>query len=287
MSDLERITDVTDESFQALVIERSRTVPVLVDYWADWCGPCQMQMPVLQKLVDDYDGKFVLAKVNTDEQRELARVHNIRSLPTMRVYRNGEMAEEILAAQTETTLRVLLDRYIERPSDALRAQARKLFADGEQQQALTLLRNARQGETDNHQLTLDYAELCYHAGKLDEAGQLLDELPRDIRDEPEAMRLRALLDFAAHAPADQSLADLESAVVTQPDDTDRRYRLGCAYVVGERYEEALETFMHILEHDRPYRDDAGRKALLAVLNLLGDSDERVAGWRRRIFNALH
>jgi putative thioredoxin len=287
MNDLPRITDVTNETFQALVIERSRTVPVLVDYWADWCGPCQMQMPVLQKLVDDYDGKFVLAKVNTDEQRELARAHNIRSLPTMRVYKHGEMAEEILAAQTEGTLRALLDRYIERASDALRLQARELFAAGEQQQALTLLHDACQAEPGNHQLTLEHAGLCLRAGKFEDAGQLLDGLPRDIREEPEAMRLRALLDFAMNAPANQSLEELEAAVETQPDDSEQRYRLGCAYVLQDRYEQALAMFMHIMEHDRQYRDDAGRKALLAVFSLLGDAGELVADWRRRMFNALH
>ena len=85
MNDTRNITDVTNDTFDTAVIEQSKHVPVLVDYWADWCGPCQMQMPVLKKLVEDYDGKFVLAKVNTDEQRELARAHGIRSLPTMRV----------------------------------------------------------------------------------------------------------------------------------------------------------------------------------------------------------
>jgi putative thioredoxin len=142
------------------VIEQSHRVPVLVDYWADWCGPCQMQMPVLHKLVEEYAGKFVLAKVNTDEQRGLARDHGIRSLPTMRLYKNGELAEEILAAQTESTLRILLDRFIERESDRLREQAMETYQRGEPETALQMLRAARQAEPDNHQLTLDYARLC-------------------------------------------------------------------------------------------------------------------------------
>ena len=287
MNDLPHISEVTSETFQSLVIDRSAQVPVLVDFWADWCGPCQMQMPVLQKLVTDYDGKFVLAKVNTDEQRELASANNIRSLPTMRIYRNGAVVEEILGAQTEGTLRVLLDRYIERPSDAHRTRARELFAAGDQAQALALLEEARQAEPDNHQLTLEYAGLNFRAGRTDVARELLDKLPRDIREEPEGRRLDALLDFAAAAPAGQSIAELQAAADAEPQDSERRYRLGCASVLQAQYEQAQEAFMHILTHDRNYHDDAARKALLALFSLLGDDDERVAAWRRRMFNALH
>ncbi|NNJ94833.1 MAG: tetratricopeptide repeat protein [Halobacteria archaeon] len=287
MNELPLITDVSNESFKTLVTERSRALPVLVDYWADWCGPCQMQMPVLKKLVEDYNGGFALAKVNTDEQRELARTHNIRSLPTMRLYRNGEVAEEILGAQTESTLRILLDRYVERASDTQRAQARELCAAGEVQQAVALLQAAHQAEPDNHGLTLDYAELCFRAGDADEAGRLLDALPRDIRDQPGAVRLRALLEFAAAVPAGQTTDELESAVTARPDDSESRYRLGCAYVMEEKYEQAADTFMHILQQDRQFRDDAGRKALLALFSLLDESDERIATWRRRMFTALH
>jgi len=287
MNDLSLITDVDNESFDALVTVRSQQLPVLVDFWADWCGPCQMQMPVLKKLVEDYSGGFALAKVNTDEQRELARVHNIRSLPTMRLYRHGEVVEEILGAQTESTLRILLDRYIERASDAQRAEARELFAAGEVQQALAVLAAAREAEPGNHALTLDYAELCFRSGDSEQARRLLDELPRDIREEAEAARLRALLDFAGEVPAGQSVSTLAPAVEARPDDSDSRYRLGCAYVMEDNVEQAVETFMHLLQHDRQYRDDAARKALLALFSLVDESDERVAGWRRAMFNALH
>ncbi len=287
MNELPLITDVSHESFETLVTVRSQRLPVLVDYWADWCGPCQMQMPVLKKLVEDYNGGFALAKVNTDEQRELARAHNIRSLPTLHLYRDGGMVEEILGAQTESTLRILLDRYVERASDTQRAQARELFAAGELQAALALLQAARQAEPDNHGLTLDYAELCFRAGDIDEAGRLLDALPRDIRDEAEATRLRALLEFAAAVAADQSTAALESAVAARPDDSESRDRLGCANVMEDKYEQAADMFMQLLQHDRQFRDDAGRKALLALFSLLDESDERIAAWRRRMFAALH
>ncbi|HYQ73290.1 MAG TPA: thioredoxin [Gammaproteobacteria bacterium] len=287
MSELNNIVNVTSETFQAQVIAQSAQAPVLVDYWADWCGPCQMQMPVLQKLVEEYAGKFTLAKVNTDEQRELAREHGIRSLPTMRLFRHGEMVEEILGAQTESTLRILLDRYIERASDKLRASAIETFQQGRRDEALEMLRNARQAEPDNHQLTLDTVGLCLQSGRLDEAGQLLAELPRDVRDEAEAVQLRALLDFSL-AAADAPPADeLEAAVAASPDDLSLRYQLGAIHVLNDHMEEALEAFMFILEHDRAFRDDIGRRSLLAVFDILGGDSDLVQRYRRRLFNALH
>jgi putative thioredoxin len=287
MSNLNNIVDVTDDTFPAQVIEQSHRVPVLVDYWADWCGPCQMQMPVLHKLVEEYAGKFVLAKVNTDEQRGLARDHGIRSLPTMRLYKNGELAEEILAAQTESTLRILLDRFIERESDRLREQAMETYQRGEPETALQMLRAARQAEPDNHQLTLDYARLCLRERRLQEVDELLLTLPRDIRDEPEAVQLRALLDFALSAADAPPLSTLEQMLAGNPDDMEARYQLGASYVLNDRMEDALEAFLYILQHDRKFRDDIGRKSLLAAFVLLGDEGELVNNYRRKLFTAMH
>jgi len=287
MSELGNILDITNETFQTQVLEQSQQAPVLVDYWAEWCGPCQMQMPVLRKLVEEYAGKFVLAKVNTDEQRELAREHGIRSLPTMRLYKRGEMVEEILGAQTESTLRILLDRHIERASDKTRLQAMESYRRGEHEAALQMLRTARAAEPDNHQLTLDYASLCLQENRLQEVDELLSGLPRDIREEPEAVQLRSLLDFASSVQSSPSLAELEKSVDSNPDDLETRYQLGACYVINDRMEDALETFMYILQRDRGFRDDIGRKSLLAVFELLGNEGELVTSYRRRLFTAMH
>jgi len=287
MNELSNIVDVTIETFQAAVIEQSQRLPVLVDYWAGWCGPCQMQLPVLKKLAAELEGKFVLAKVNTDEQRQLASEHGIRSLPTMRLFRHGKVVEEILGAQTESTLRGLLERYIERESDKVRAAAMETFGAGRREEALELLRTARVAEPDNHQLTLDYARLCVQAGNLDEAGRLLDELPWEVRDEAAAVQLRALLDFSGAVQDAPPAEQLEQSLAATPGDLELRYRLGARQVLDGHMEAALEHFMRILEQDRAFHDDLGRRSLLAVFELLGNEGELVQRYRRRLFNALH
>jgi putative thioredoxin len=287
MNELANISEVGVESFQAQVIERSRQVPVLVDYWADWCGPCQMQMPLLHKLVEEYAGKFVIAKINTDQERQLAQQHNIRSLPTMRIYKHGEIVEEIAGAQTESALRILLDRHIERTSDQVRSEARRLFSSDQAQQALALLAETHASEPDNHQLTLDYASMSIRAGQLDQAEALLDAMPYEVRNESDALGVRAVLDFSRVAGTDADLAELQARIVSDPSDSAARYRLGAALLLSGSTQAALDEFLYLLQHDRGFHDDAGRKALLASFDLLGKDNELAGIYRRRMFTALY
>ncbi|MDH3900320.1 MAG: thioredoxin [Gammaproteobacteria bacterium] len=287
MNDLPHIYDVTDEGFQAAVVERSQQVPVLVDFWAEWCGPCQMQIPVLKKLIEEHNGQVLLAKVNTDEQRGLAREHGIRSLPTMRLYKDGAVVEEILGAQTEATLRVLLDRYVTRASDQLRSAALETHRQGHSTDALRLLREARESDPDNHRIQLDYAGIELELGDAAGAQATLDALPRDIREEAEAVRLYALLGFARIAANAPSTEDLENRVGQQPDDLQARHQLAARRVLADRPELALQELLYIVQHDRNYGEDAGRKGLLAVFDLLGNEGDLVSDYRRKLFNSIY
>jgi putative thioredoxin len=287
MTDSPHINDVTEASFGELVLERSHQVPVLVDYWADWCGPCQMQMPVLLKLVEEHDGRLLLAKVNTDEERSLAREHGIRSLPTMRLYRNGEVVEEILGAQTESTLRILLDRHIDRPSDARREAALEQHRRGNTDAAIEQLAQVCADDPSNTRAALDLVELNLAAGRLEAAETGYAALPRDVRDETDGTRLRALLDLSAIAQEAGNRSEVEQRLQAAPEDLEARYRLAALQVLAGEYEPAMEAFLEIIRRERSFREDAGRRALLAVFDLLGNEHELVGSYRRRLFNAMH
>jgi putative thioredoxin len=287
MADSPHITNVTESSFDELVVARSHQVPVLVDYWADWCGPCQMQLPVLLKLVEANEGRLLLAKVNTDEERGLAREHGIRSLPTMRLWKNGEVVEEILGAQTESTLRIVLDRHVDRPSDAQREAALELHRQGDTASAIEQLETICAGDPSNTRAALDLIEMNLATGRLEAAEAGYAALPRDVRDETDGTRLRARLDFSAIAGEDSDRAELEQRVQGDPDDLESRYRLAAMQVLSGDYETAMEAFLTIIRQDRGFRDDAGRKALLSVFELLGSEHELVSRYRRKLFTFMH
>jgi putative thioredoxin len=287
MANSPHITNVTESSFDEQVVARSHQVPVLVDYWAEWCGPCQMQLPVLLKLVEANEGRLLLAKVNTDEERGLAREHGIRSLPTMRLWKNGEVVEEILGAQTESTLRIMLDRHVERPSDAKREAALELHRQGNTAAAIEQLEAICAGDPSNTRAALDLIEMNLAAGRLEAAEAGYEALPRDVRDETDGTRLRARLDFSAIAGEAGGRTELEQRLQGDPDDLEARYRLAALQVLSGDYEAAMESFLVIIRQDRGFRDDAGRKALLSVFELLGSDHELVSRYRRQLFNLMH
>ena len=287
MADSPFVFEVTERTFQQLVVETSHRVPVLVDFWAEWCGPCQMQLPVLLKLADEQQGKFLLAKVNTDLERELATRFGIRSIPTMKLFRYGKVAEDILGAQTESVLRALLDRYIERASDRVREEALQAERTGHTGQALALLRSAMAEDPENPRLKLDRARIAIRQGLFDEARQSLNALPAEARDEQDARRLLAQLELARSTAGDMTLGDLERRIAANPDDLDARLQLAGGYALEENYPAAMDQYLEILRRDRKFKNDAGRNGMLAVFDLLGNTGELVGRYRKLMFNVLH
>lgn len=287
MAESRYVYDVTQANYPQLVIENSRHVPVLVDFWADWCGPCKMQLPVLLKLAEAYQGKFLVAKIDTDHERALANLHNIRSIPTLKLFRDGEVVEEILGAQTESTLRALLDRYVARESDGMRDQAAQLAAAGDVDAALALLRTAVNNDPDNPRAQLDLLRTAMEAGLVAEAEQTLENMPRDIRDSAEVRRYAALLNFAKRIGGAPERAVLEQRVAQDANDLEARDQLAARLALAGDAEGALEQYLEIMRRDRRYGDEAGRKGLLAMFELLGNSGPLVNRYRSQMFTLLH
>jgi putative thioredoxin len=280
------LLDVTAGNFEAAVIEESFRRPVLVDFWADWCGPCKMLMPVLAKLVEAYGGKFRLAKVNSDEQQGLASQFGVRSLPTVMCFRNGQPVDQFMGVQPEPAIRAMIDRYVERPSDRIRQQAIAKLNAGDLAGAVADLHRAVESDPDHHVLKIDLAEVLLAAGDAAGAEAQLNMLPMDVHEQESVKRLRARLVFAKRMNG-TDLASLEQAVRDHDSDPEAMERLAAAYMVAGRSQEAMDLYLKLMQRHPSYGGNAGHKGLLAAFEVLGPRHELVNQYRRKMVSLLY
>ena len=262
-------------------------MPVVVDFWAPWCEPCKVLKPMLEKLAEEYKGRFILAKVNSDESPELAQHFGVRSIPSVKVLFQGQLVDEFNGAIPESQIRAFLDRIAlpEGPEQInLREQAAALVAEGKLDDALAILVQASQANPQDQAIQLDAVDVLMQLGRKDEAKQLL---AGDYANEPEranALRARlALLDGAADT------APLEARLAANPDDHAARLELSKAYAAQSRFREALDAALEVVRRDRFFDEGAGRKAILALFEALSGEqyDDLVREFRRKLSAALN
>jgi putative thioredoxin len=281
------VTAVTAESFHQVVVEGSRERLVLVDFWADWCAPCRALMPVLASLAEAYGGKFVVAKVNTEEEQALAAEYGIRSLPTVQLFKDGHPVDQFMGALPEAQIREFLDRHLPRESDNLLTRAQELVSDGNLEGAAGLIARAREAEPENARVRLAEAGIEAASGNIQGAQAILDDLPRELTDDPEVTSLRGQLLFAGLHADSPPESELASRLERNPADSGARYGLAAHLVTRGDYEGALEQLLRLMKTDRAFEDDAGRKGMLLIFAMLGGEGDLVARYRSRMSSALY
>jgi putative thioredoxin len=282
----DNIVNIDESNAARYLIDESMQRPVVIDFWADWCGPCKSLMPILEKLAKEYAGAFLLAKVNADEQQMIAQQFGVRSLPTVMVMQNGQPVDGFAGAQPETAVREMLEKYVASPFDAAIAEAQQKLQAGDVAGALSQLRATYEESGHRHDVAMVYAHALIEGRRLDEAQALLDAVRPLDRDAAFEQNL-AQLTLAREASRSPELVALEEQLAADPENLDLREQLAVQYSASGHYREALETLYGILAIDRDHNDGGTKKALLDTIASLGKGDPLAVEYQRKLFSLLY
>ncbi|MFN3702589.1 thioredoxin [Thermomonas sp.] len=279
------VFDATAARFEEEVIRKSMETPVLVDFWATWCGPCKSLGPILEKLAADYHGAFVLAKVDVDKEQELAAAFQIRSVPTVMLVKGGQLVDGFPGALPEGQLREFLKHHgIEPAAAPEQAAAPEAAPPVDPHAEVMRLRKAIAAAPDQDELKLDLALALLQTGAAAEAEQLLDALPANLATDDRTIKARARLGFAALLKDAPPMETLEAAIAADPGDLRARHLLGVRQLMAGDAEAGMAQFLEMLRRDRNFGDGLARKSLIDAFRVVEDED--LVGRVRRQMSAL-
>ncbi len=279
------VFDTSLPSFEQDVLLKSKEVPVLVDFWATWCGPCKTLGPVLEKLAAEFNGGFLLAKVDVDQEQQLAGYFQIKSVPTVMLVKDGQIVDGFPGALPEGQLRQFLAHHGVVPRETVEEAAPAEAAPLDPHAEVVRLRAAVHAEPDQDGLKLDLALALLRTGAVAEAEKLLDALPANLAQDDRALRGRARLGFAALLKDAPPAQVLQAAIAADPADLHARHLLGARAIVEGDAEAGLEQFLEMLRRDRNFADGLPRKALIDAFRVVEDED-LVGTYRRRMASVL-
>jgi len=272
-----------DEStFAKLVLEQSSQIPVLVDFWAEWCGPCRMLGPVLERIGESQQGRVAVVKVNTDESPNLAARYRIQGIPAVKLFVGGEVVAEFTGAQPEPAVLQFLDQHLPSGAEQAVREAQSALDAGDRTEARSQLELALK-EDPNHGLALFVsARMDLQDGELDAARTRAEAIPAFSDHYDRARGLLKVVDMAAQCQQCGGSDAARQRAAEEPDDPAARLALGRCLAAEAHYEEALEELLASVAADRRFEEGAAAKEMVALFHLLGPESETVRTMRRQL-----
>jgi putative thioredoxin len=286
MESVDYIVDVTPDNFQQIFAEESMQRLIVVDFWADWCEPCKTLMPLLEKLANEYQGQFMLAKVDCEEQQAIAAQFGVRNLPTVALVKEGRPVDGFAGAQPESAIREMLEKYLPKPweEDIIKGQA--MIADGQAAEAIGLLKSAYDASGQSVDIAKILADAYLECKRLKEAKVLIDAIPMVEQDAAyQALVAKCdLIEKAAETPEIQALVE---KITQEPENLDYQYQLALQYYQSGRVEDALDGLIAILTKSIGYADGAVRASMVEILSTLGKGDPLAVKYQQRLFTLMY
>lgn len=280
------VIEADDQTFQQLAVERSRELPIVVDFWAEWCQPCRLLGPILEKLAREFDGKFLLVKVETEKAPSIASAMGVQSIPAVYGLRDGQLLDYFVGLLPEVQIRSWIERLLPSPAEALVAEARAAAAT-DPVTAEAKFKQAAELDPNLASARIALAELFLDAQRTEEAQAILDELERRGYLEPEAEKLKARIHLASQSGKAVDLDQLRAAVQTDPKSLPAKLELAEGLAATEQYQEALETALAIVQSGKKEFVEPARKLMVDLFHLLEDQPELVNEYRRKLSTALY
>ena len=278
------IVDVTVENFQSVVGEQSKTTPVLLEFYAEGAEQCASTSALLRKLAAEYAGKFILGRVEVQQNPQIVQQLGIKALPTIKIIFQGQMAGDIEGPAEEQQLRGALDQITMSPMERVREQVDLLVLQGERQQAIEMLREVIAEEPNNFGLHVELCDLLILEGETNDARQILEAIPQDTVG---IEKPRSRLEFLDLAGDLGQLSELQARVSAEPENLRARFELAIRLVVEDRTEEGLDVLLDLMKADREWEDELARKTMIKIFNMLGKGNEIAVAYRRKMFSLLH